>query len=398
MNRAVISERVWVLVSMTSSTVYGTMQHRLSDTVAGHGWHRGENKQTHLWPLVVQNKPTSHIRRGNPTTIDSIQVGGLVPQTSLQRKNGGRQKQLAYIRVHLIPDVQNSPTPVSGKQYTATATPGTPLQALRNHSIRQADIYHSGHYEAYKTYKNPAFPSSLQSSYSSESFPFPPPYRPYLPHIPCAGSHRQYSSSPFYSTSTSLDKTNMLFSQVAFSVSVTLVAAVSASPLAMDYNGQLQRRGGSAAPFTLQNGQEAQALNRKFQSLTASSSCSSGEQACVQGQLAQCVSGKFVLAPCASTLQCVALPLVNKPGTRYAQKLVLFPSLLEGFYRLWLTYLKWRHSITCDTQQDAEARIANTGATGGLVGKREIEARYVVSGFSFLGPHTETELTLGSAH
>ncbi|KAH9989941.1 hypothetical protein BJV77DRAFT_948011 [Russula vinacea] len=115
----------------------------------------------------------------------------------------------------------------------------------------------------------------------------------------------------------------------------------------MDYNGQLQRRGGSAAPFTLQNGQEAQALNRKFQSLTASSSCSSGEQACVQGQLAQCVSGKFVLAPCASTLQCVALPLVNKPGT----------------------------SITCDTQQDAEARIANTGATGGLVGKREIEAR-----------------------
>ena len=108
MNRAVISERVWVLVSMTSSTVYGTMQHRLSDTVAGHGWHRGENKQTHLWPLVVQNKPTSHIRRGNLTTIDSIQVGGLVPQTSLQRKNGGRQKQLAYIRVHLIPDVQNS--------------------------------------------------------------------------------------------------------------------------------------------------------------------------------------------------------------------------------------------------------------------------------------------------
>ena len=194
----------------------------------------------------------------------------------------------------------------------------------------------------------------------------------------------------------------MLFSQVAFSVSVTLVAAVSASPLAMDYNGQLQRRGGSAAPFTLQNGQEAQALNRKFQSLTASSSCSSGEQACVQGQLAQCVSGKFVLAPCASTLQCVALPLVNKPGTRYAQKLVLFPSppplLGEGFYRLWLTYLEWRHSITCDTQQDAEARIANTGATGGLVGKREIEARYVVSGFSFLGPHTETELTLGSAH
>jgi len=44
------------------------------------------------------------------------------------------------------------------------------------------------------------------------------------------------------------------------------------------------------------------------------------------------------------------------------------------FHRFRLTY---RHSITCDTQQDAEARIANTGATGGLVGKREIVVRYV---------------------
>jgi len=140
----------------------------------------------------------------------------------------------------------------------------------------------------------------------------------------------------------------MRFSQVAFTISVTLAAAVSASPVAEDYIGHHQRRGGgSGAPFTLQNGQEAQALNRKFQSLTTSSSCTSGEQACVQGQLAQCVSGQFVLAPCGSTLQCVALPLVLEPGT----------------------------SITCDTQQDAETRIANTGATGGLLGKRAIEAR-----------------------
>jgi len=131
----------------------------------------------------------------------------------------------------------------------------------------------------------------------------------------------------------------MRFSQVVFSISATLVAAVSAGPVGGNY---LRR-----ASFSLQNGQEAQALNKKFQSLSASSSCTSGEQGCVQGQLAQCVNGNFVLSPCASTLQCVALPLVNKPGT----------------------------SITCDTQQDAEARIANTGATGGLLGRREIEAR-----------------------
>jgi hypothetical protein len=103
----------------------------------------------------------------------------------------------------------------------------------------------------------------------------------------------------------------MRFSQVAFSV--TLVAAVSAGPISGGYH---QRRA-AAASFALKNGQDAQALNQKFQSLSASSACSSGEQACVQGQLAQCVDGKFVMTPCASTLQCVALPLVNKPGTRY---------------------------------------------------------------------------------
>lgn len=101
----------------------------------------------------------------------------------------------------------------------------------------------------------------------------------------------------------------MRFSQVAFSV--TLVAAVSAGPISGDYR---QRR---AAPFALKNGQDAQALNKKFQTLSTSSSCNTGEQACVQGQLAQCVDGKFVMTPCASTLQCVAVPLVNKPGTRY---------------------------------------------------------------------------------
>jgi len=104
----------------------------------------------------------------------------------------------------------------------------------------------------------------------------------------------------------------MRLSQVA--LSVTLVAAVSAGPISGDYH---QRRAAAAPPFALKNGQDAQALNKKFQSLSTSSSCNSGEQACVQGQLAQCVDGKLVMTPCASTLQCIALPLVNKPGTRY---------------------------------------------------------------------------------
>lgn len=52
------------------------------------------------------------------------------------------------------------------------------------------------------------------------------------------------------------------------------------------------------------------------------------------------MNGKFVTTSCSSSLICVALPLVNKPGT----------------------------SITCTTQADATARIAATGATGGVTG------------------------------
>lgn len=70
------------------------------------------------------------------------------------------------------------------------------------------------------------------------------------------------------------------------------------------------------AAFTLQNGEDAQALNAKFATLTPDSSCTAGENACVNGQFAQCVNGQFVLAPCAGGLQCVALPLVNSAGTR----------------------------------------------------------------------------------
>ena len=70
------------------------------------------------------------------------------------------------------------------------------------------------------------------------------------------------------------------------------------------------------ASFTLANGQAAQALNAKFATLSASSPCTSGESACVQGAFAQCVNGAFVTTPCAGGLTCVALPLVNSAGTR----------------------------------------------------------------------------------
>jgi len=87
----------------------------------------------------------------------------------------------------------------------------------------------------------------------------------------------------------------------------------------------------------LQNGKDAIALNDKFKGLTADSSCTPDENACINGQFAKCDNAKFVLMPCGAGTTCVALPLVNSPGT----------------------------SVTCGTEADKDARIAATGASGG---------------------------------
>jgi hypothetical protein len=107
-------------------------------------------------------------------------------------------------------------------------------------------------------------------------------------------------------------------------------AAPAATPVAAAAGGDFHR----------QNGLDAQKLNTKFASLTASSPCTAGESACVGTSFAQCVGGKFELTPCAASTTCVALPLVNKPGT----------------------------SITCDTAADAAARFTASGVSGGISG------------------------------
>ncbi|KAH9942288.1 uncharacterized protein BXZ73DRAFT_41017 [Epithele typhae] len=107
-------------------------------------------------------------------------------------------------------------------------------------------------------------------------------------------------------------------------VALSLVLSVSARP-----------RYYARADFTLQNGQDAIAQNAQFATLTASSPCTSGQNACVNNEFAQCVNGRFVLQPCAASEVCAALPLVNSAGT----------------------------SVTCTTAADRDARIAATGAT-----------------------------------
>ncbi|KAI0695703.1 hypothetical protein BC835DRAFT_1414672 [Cytidiella melzeri] len=131
-----------------------------------------------------------------------------------------------------------------------------------------------------------------------------------------------------------------LVNSAGTSVTCDTEADAEARIAATGATGGISGRSLKRATFTLQNGQDAQKLNAEFATLTASSSCTAGQNACVQGQFSQCVNGKFVSFPCSGGLTCVALPLVNSPGT----------------------------SITCDTQADAATRIAATGATGGISG------------------------------
>ncbi|KAG6866557.1 hypothetical protein C0991_002042 [Blastosporella zonata] len=102
----------------------------------------------------------------------------------------------------------------------------------------------------------------------------------------------------------------------------------------------------ASSNFQFQNGLDAQALNAQFATLTTSSSCSEGDQACINGGFAQCVSGKYVISSCGSTQQCFALPLVLSAGT----------------------------TLTCDTEADAIARFAATGVTGGITGNGAVAA------------------------
>ncbi|EEB96722.1 hypothetical protein MPER_04095, partial [Moniliophthora perniciosa FA553] len=113
---------------------------------------------------------------------------------------------------------------------------------------------------------------------------------------------------------------------VAF-VTLALILSASARPMQL----------GKRQDFKLKNGQDAIALNQKFATLQPGAACQAGENACINGQFSQCVAGNFVSQPCAPGTVCAALPLVNSAGT----------------------------TITCTTEADRDARIAETGAQAG---------------------------------
>jgi len=120
-------------------------------------------------------------------------------------------------------------------------------------------------------------------------------------------------------------------------VQLTAFVAILAlsSPLALSH--PLRRRQLSGDPL-LQNGLEAQKLNVAFQGLKASDNCTNGDIACVEGALALCRGDSWVTQNCPQTLQCFALPDIDKEGV----------------------------TIGCTSAKTAESLIEATGAQGGL--------------------------------
>ncbi|KAJ7731148.1 hypothetical protein DFH07DRAFT_755820, partial [Mycena maculata] len=110
---------------------------------------------------------------------------------------------------------------------------------------------------------------------------------------------------------------------IYFLFASTLVSAAPVPRAALDAAGLLK------------NGQEAQNLNAQFQNLTTSDACTSGDTACIGGDLATCVDDKWQTQGCPNSLSCFAVPLITETGA----------------------------NVTCTSERNALSVIEATGAT-----------------------------------
>ncbi|KAF8956285.1 hypothetical protein BDZ97DRAFT_1671800, partial [Flammula alnicola] len=93
-----------------------------------------------------------------------------------------------------------------------------------------------------------------------------------------------------------------------------------------------------ASSDLLKNGQDAQALNAEWKSLTATSPCGNFTTACVENSIAKCENDTWNTSAgaCSKSQQCFALPSVTSGGT----------------------------TIACTSERNALSIINSTGATG----------------------------------
>jgi len=67
--------------------------------------------------------------------------------------------------------------------------------------------------------------------------------------------------------------------------------------------------------YLQQNGPAAEALNNQYASLTPDSSCTDGEDACVQGKFGHCYQGRYLTYSCPNDWECAAIPNEWSVGT-----------------------------------------------------------------------------------
>ncbi|KAI0341351.1 hypothetical protein BDW22DRAFT_1485358 [Trametopsis cervina] len=76
-----------------------------------------------------------------------------------------------------------------------------------------------------------------------------------------------------------------------------------------------QATNSNATTILHQNALDAQILNAQFQHINQTDPCSVGQTACVAGVPALCQSGTWQLKQCSTAQSCLALPMVDTPGT-----------------------------------------------------------------------------------
>lgn len=130
-----------------------------------------------------------------------------------------------------------------------------------------------------------------------------------------------------------------MFSTSRILILFSLVVLANSMPHnALNHRAILANR--AQSDLHVQNLKVAQTLNAKFKTLSADSSCTEGETACVGKDFAICDQGKYVQMSCGPSMQCYALPLINSVGT----------------------------TVTCDTEADAGVRLGGQAGSGGSSG------------------------------
>ncbi|KZV61186.1 hypothetical protein PENSPDRAFT_678628 [Peniophora sp. CONT] len=140
--------------------------------------------------------------------------------------------------------------------------------------------------------------------------------------------------------------TETVASSTVAATGVATSAAAATTKAAASGTATASAAGSTSTNFVLANGLDAQKQNLDSLSVKATDSCTDGSFACVQGSMMQCDHGAFVAtANCSASTNantsCFFLPFIAKAS-------VSAPS--------------------CVTVDEAESRIANSGATGGIFG------------------------------